>query len=63
LCFFFKNDTAPVNINLGESTINSKGEINVLGVVFDLKLQWANHISNVIMKVNCALNAIKPIKK
>ena len=35
LCFFFNNDTAPVNINLGESTIHSKSEINVFGVVSD----------------------------
>jgi hypothetical protein len=35
LCLFYKNDTTPVVLMLGDSLIRSKHEINVLGVVFD----------------------------
>ena len=37
--------------------------MNVLGVIFDNKLNWAKHISNQISKSNRALHAIKMIKK
>ena len=63
LCLFYKNDTTPVVLTLGDSSIRSKNEINVLGVVFDSKLQWANHVATIIKKASRALNAIKLIKK
>ncbi len=37
LCLFFKQDTTPVSI-IGFAVVRSKGEINVLGVVFNSKL-------------------------
>ncbi len=63
LCLFYKHDTAPVTIRLGDSLIRSKSEINVLGILFDSKLQWSNHVSKAISKANRALNAIKLISK
>ena len=37
--------------------------MNVLGVTFDSKLTWSQHITNTINKANRALHAIKMIKK
>ena len=63
LCLFYKNDTEPVNVRIGDSVIKSKNEISVLGIIFDSKLQWSNQVSTVIKKANKALNAIKIIRK
>ena len=43
--------------------IKSNKTINVLGVIFDSKLQWADHIAHAITKSFSALNAIRLIKK
>ena len=37
--------------------------MGVLGVIFDSKLQWVQHIASAIKKANQALSAIKLIKK
>ena len=37
--------------------------MNVLGVLFDLKLTWANHVTKKINKANKANHAIKMIQK
>ena len=50
LCLFFKHDTAPIIIKIGDSILQTKREINVLGVLFDSKLKWPNHVSKVITK-------------
>ena len=36
--------------------------MNVLGVIFDSKMQWGDHISLTIKKANTALHAIRLIK-
>jgi hypothetical protein len=41
LCLFYKHFTAPINIRVGEVTINSSKNINVLGVLFDSELNWS----------------------
>ena len=63
LCLFYKHDTARVRMTLGDVVIESKNEINILGVTFDSKLQWCPHILKVINKANKALNAIKLINR
>ena len=63
MCLFYKHDTTPVNIMVGDQSIKSKREINVLGVTFDSKLQWSSHVSKAIAKSTRALNAIKLIRK
>ena len=63
LCLFYKRDCAPIDIVLNETKITSKSVINVLGVLFDCKLQWNHHVSNTIRKSQKALNAIKIIRK
>ena len=37
--------------------------MNVLGVTFDSKLNWSNHVANAIGKANIALFALRLIKK
>ena len=45
----------------GVSIVSSK-KINVLGVIFDQKLQWSDHIAHCITKSSKALTAIRLIK-
>ena len=40
LCHFYRNDTPPVEISINNTTIKSKETMNVLGVIFDSKLNW-----------------------
>ena len=63
LCLFYKNDTAGISLRLHNVLVKSKKEINVLGVMFDSKLQWHCHVSKVIHKANRALNAIKLLNR
>ena len=63
LCLFYRHDTSAVSLNLGDITLKSKNEINVLGVLFDSKMQWSNQVAKTIKKASKALNAIKLIRK
>ena len=63
LCLFYKKETQQVSINLGMNMITSKNVINVLGVTFDSRLQWSEHVSKTISKANRALCAIKLIRR
>ena len=63
LCLFHRLDQPRISINLFNSVIRSKNTMNVLGVIFDSKLQWSAQVSNSIMKANRSLSAIKLIKK
>ena len=62
-CLFYKNDTTPIRVRLNDIIITSKKSINVLGVIFDQKLQWHEHISFSISKSIKALNAIRLIRR
>ena len=37
--------------------------MNVLGVIFDSKLKWADHVAKAFKKSNCTRNAKKIIQK
>ena len=63
LCLFYRGDTAPISITLNNQIIKSNKSINILGVLFDSKLQWAEHIAHSIKRSMKALNAIRLIKK
>ena len=62
VCIFYKKDTHPITIDLNGSTITSSNTTNVLGVIFDSKLQWSNQVANSIRKADSALHAIKLIR-
>ena len=63
MCLFHRNDTAPIQIKLNNSVIKSKPYMNVLGVIFDSKLQWQEQVALTIKKSKRALYCIKLIKK
>jgi hypothetical protein len=63
ICLFYKNDVAPINIIMDNTTVKTKSTINILGVLFDSKLHWGQHVTQAIHKANRALNAIKLIRK
>jgi hypothetical protein len=63
LCLFHRKDTQPVQINLSNILVRSKPSINVLGVIFDSKLQWVEQVSKAVRRANSALHAIRLIRK
>ena len=62
LCLFHRGDTVPIKVSINGNVVTSKTTINVLGVIFDSKLQWADHILHTIKRSMNALNAIRLIK-
>ena len=63
MCLFHRKDTRAVSIEINNVTIRSTPQINVLGVIFDSKLQWTAHVSKTIKKSNSNLQAIRIISK
>ena len=63
LCLFHRGDTTPITLSLYGKQICSNKTINVLGVIFDTKLQWSDHVSHAIKRSMTALNAIRLIRK
>jgi hypothetical protein len=59
----YKHETAPIQLKVGNTKILSKKSINVLGVIFDSKLRWANHVIIASKKANRSLNAIRFMHK
>ena len=62
LCYFNKQDEPHISINLHRVKIDSKSQTNVLGVIFDTKLQWAPKIAQTISKAKQALHSIRFIR-
>ena len=63
LCLFHFRDSAPIEITLNGTTIKSSKNINVLGVIFDQKLQWSDHVTHCVKKSKKALTAIRLIRR
>ena len=63
LCLFSKLDTLPVTLSINGFDITSKNQINVLGVIFDSKLQWQPQVENSIKKASKAKYAISMIRR
>ena len=61
-CLFFKNDHQLINLRINNVEIRSKSTINVLGVLFDSKLNWKAQVAQTITKAKRTLHAIKLIK-
>ena len=62
LCLFSRHDFPPLIVNIYGKYIISKKVINVLGVIFNSKLQWCNHVAATLNKALKALNAVWIIK-
>ena len=50
-------------MNINGNLVQTKNEINFVGITFDSKLQWNTQVINTISKANKALNAISLIQK
>ena len=61
ICLFYKNDTPTVTVTLNGTPIRSKKSMNVLGVLFDTKLNWNIHIASAISKAKKSLFACHKI--
>ena len=44
VCLFYRNDIPPVTITINNKQVTLTNSMNILGVVFNLKLNWQNHI-------------------
>ena len=63
ICLFHRSDRKIIIIEINNVQIRSTPQINVLGVTFDSKLQWNEHIAKTIKKSNRNLHAIRIIAK
>ena len=63
ICIFLPQGYPQVEIVVNNIHVKSKDHINILGVIFDSKLTWANHVAKQSNKANSALHAIKLIRK
>ena len=63
ICLFYKSDHPLIEIRINDILIKSKKTINVLGVLFDSKLQWCEQVSQAINKSKRAMHGIKLIRK
>ena len=50
LCLFQRNPHGSITLSLNEVTLTSKQQMNVLGVIFDSRLQWNDHVAQTIKK-------------
>ena len=63
ICLFSRSNVEPVEISVSGQEVQSKTQINVLGIIFDSKLQWGPQIASALKKSSKALNAIRLIKR
>ena len=60
---FTRNNPERITLQCGSNNIATGEGIKVLGVYFDEKLTWKNHIRNTINKMNRLTNALKFLRK
>jgi hypothetical protein len=63
LVVFHRFESGQGEIKVGNITIRSKPTMSVLGVIFDNRLTWDNHIDKAILKSRSTLQAMKMVKK
>ena len=52
ICLFHKNDHPKIELLMNNTIVKSKSTIHVLGILFDSKLTWNQHIAQAINKAN-----------
>jgi hypothetical protein len=60
-CLFYKEDMTTVTLKINSSKVKTKKVRNLLGVLFDSKMNWPAQVEQT--KANKALNAIKLIMR
>ena len=63
ICIFHKSDTTNPVLTIEENTYRVKNQIKILGIVFDTKLQWNEHVNYAIGGANTAKQALHLIAK
>ena len=58
-CLFHTQDQPPIEFTLQGVKIKTKKSMNVLGVIFDSKLNWQLHVATAITKAKKALFALR----
>ena len=62
ICLFHRLQQNSVALTVNGFPIQSKQNMNVLGVLFDSRLKWSDHVAQTIKKSQAALHCIKQIK-
>jgi hypothetical protein len=62
ICLFYKQDAVPVRVRIQNIPVETKKSMNVLGVIFDSRLCWSDHVTSAVNSANGSLNAIKIIR-
>ena len=62
ICLFSRTNMPPVLIKISNQEVETKNQINVLGIIFDSNLKWGPQVTSTLKKANKALNAIRLIK-
>ena len=62
-CLFHTQDQPQIEFTLQGVKITTKKSMNVLGVIFDSKLNWQIHVATAITKAKKALFALRLLKK
>jgi hypothetical protein len=63
ICHFYRREKEPVKVKIGVDLVTTTNTINILGVTFDSKMTWSQHIRNAIVKSSRALNALSIIRR
>ena len=63
IVLFYRKDSRPITLKLNGTQLVSKNSMNVLGVIFDSKLQWAQQVANSVQRARKALSAIGIIRR
>ena len=59
--FTNRNTAKDITLNLGRVPLTVSNEIKCLGLTFDSKLTWKNHIQNIRHRMWLRINAVKAI--
>jgi hypothetical protein len=63
VCLFYKGDIGSVSVKVSNDRIVTTKQMNVLGIIFDCKLQWNAQVCKCLKKANKSLCALKLIRK
>ena len=63
ICIFYKKDCQCDDIRIGEHLIPVHKKMRVLGVIFDSKLSWYDHVKNALSKANQVKQGLRLIRK
>ena len=50
VCLFSRSDIPTITITVNRDNIETKNQMNVLGIIFDSKLQWGPQVSATLAK-------------